>query len=656
MKVDKKVRALPWPEPYKGGRQSFAITLAWPVVEGERLLAAAFVRNRGKEGFARSECGPDFRLVCSKRQGRAAVLYRDRKGVSRHDLTQALRGFHTGPSYCYPEISQEDERALLRWLGVRESRNHGMPELAEWTAGAAEAERQAARDARGELRDGDAALCPEGLPAGLEGFIRQTVLPEDRVLLYKRGNVRGVCFQCGRPVRAAAGERFRQYSITRCPACGAEVTAVLEGSDTFQAEFVENVVTLQRGTDGETVFLRQWMLRRDPTARWADIPAQLKETARYAVRGNQAAKWQREAKAASIGRSWRYDLEDWTRVRNVSQVYDGRYYFYLPPDWREQVEGTSLRYVDLEGYVRAEGADRRGRNPIRFLLDWARYPAVEKLWKAGYTEAVRQHIRSPDKRCRNAVNWRRDSIREAIHFPARLLKTWPPEQWTMERFQRGREVWALVEQGRLKESEAAGLLRCDTDLERLKHAVGRASLHKILRYLGEGRDAQTWRDYLADCVTLGLDLDDRAVLFPKNLEAAHQGTIRQVEYKKDPARWAAFAKRLPGLKKLAWAADGLLIRPPADAGELILEGQALNHCVGRYVDDMAKGRTVILFIRRAQTPDTPFYTLEWKEGRVVQCRTRNNSPYDRDPAVRAFVARWVERVAKAKEKKGVSAA
>lgn len=654
MKGDKKIRALPWPEPYQGGRQDFSVTLSWPVVDGERLLAASFVRNRAKEKTWMSY-GPDFRLVCSKKQNRAAVLYRDKKGAARHDLNQALNGLHTGADWCYPEISEKDERALLRWLGVRESRNHGMPELAVWTEETLRAEEQAARDARGELRDEDVALCPEVLPPGLEDFIRRTVLPEDRVLLYKRGNVRGVCFQCRQKVQAQ-GQRFRQFELVRCPACGAEVTAMLEGSEHFRAESVENVATLQRGMDGETIFLRQWRLDRDPTAQWADIPGALKEVARYAARGNRAAKWQKEAKTNWGMIKSRYDLADWTRVKTVSQVYDGSYFFYLPQDWREQVAGTSLRYVDLEGYLHSPGRTKKDLNPIRFLLDWARYPAVEKLWKAGYTGAVHQHITEASLKYRNAVNWRKDSIRDAIHFPARLLKTWPPEQWNMERFQRGREVWTLVEQGRLRETEAAGLLRADTDLEHVKNAMGHASLHKILRYLSEGRDAQTWRDYLEDCVELGLDLDDHAVLFPKNLDAAHHRTISQIEYKKNAALGESFAKRLGPLKKLAWAADGLLIRPPADAGDLIFEGKVLHHCVGGYVSRMAKGETVILFLRRESEPDKPFYTLEWRDGMVIQCRTKNNKSYESDPEVRAFVERWVARVTKIDKKKSGKAA
>lgn len=74
------------------------------------------------------------------------------------------------------------------------------------------------------------------------------------------------------------------------------------------------------------------------------------------------------------------------------------------------------------------------------------------------------------------------------------------------------------------------------------------------------------------------------------------------------------------------------------------------------MSDMAKGRTVILFLRRETEPDKPFYTLEWKEGRVIQCRTRNNKSYAADPEVRAFVERWAERVTKLGRKKSGKAA
>lgn len=642
MKIDKRIRAMPWPEPYHGGNQNFSVTLAWPVVDGERLLTATFTRNLEK-ALSWVSYGPDFRLVCSKKQGQAAVLYRGKRTAMRHSLSRALQGFGccSAPWCSYPEISERDERALLRWLGVRESFNHGLPELAAWTKDAIETEKLAARDARGELRDEAVELCPEDLPQGLEAFIRESVLPGDKVLLYKRGNVQGTCFQCRQQVRARPGQRFRQFEFTECPGCGARVTPMMETSNYFRANYMQNIVSLQKGADGVTVFLRQWHLLRDPTAQWRDIPGQLREVARYAVRGNRAAKWQREVKERRLMGVRRHALDCWTRARNVSEVYDGSYRFYLPSDWREQTAGTCLQYVDLEGFLAAEG----NKNHVRFLLDWARYPAVEKLWKAGYTGAVREHTVRPKTEHQKAVNWKKDSIRDAIHFPARFLKTFPAAEWTMDRFLRGRRVWALVEEGRVREGEAALLLAADAGLEDIDRALGHASVRRVLRYI-QGRDVQTYRDYLRDCEALRLDLDDRAVLFPPNLEAAHRRTISQVEYKKNKDKWDAFARRLGGLQKLAWAADGLLIRPPEDAGELIAEGKALSHCVGGYVDGMAEGETVILLIRREAEPDKPYYTLEWRDGQVIQCRTRHNKSYELEPTVAAFVAQWAARAAK----------
>ena len=40
-------------------------------------------------------------------------------------------------------------------------------------------------------------------------------------------------------------------------------------------------MTIQRGTDGTTLFLRQWHLCRDYTAKWENIADHLEEVARY---------------------------------------------------------------------------------------------------------------------------------------------------------------------------------------------------------------------------------------------------------------------------------------------------------------------------------------------------------------------------------------
>ena len=102
---------------------------------------------------------------------------------------------------------------------------------------------------------------------------------------------------------------------------------------------------------------------------------------------------------------------------------------------------------------------------------------------------------------------------------------------------------------------------------------------------------------------------------------------------------------------MEWEKDGLLIRLPVDGDEITAEGAYLRHCVGGYVDRMANGKTTIFFVRRVEEPDKPFYTLEWLNGRVQQCRTTHNGSYIQNPEIKCFVDAWVEKISKKDSKK-----
>ena len=242
-----------------------------------------------------------------------------------------------------------------------------------------------------------------------------------------------------------------------------------------------------------------------------------------------------------------------------------------------------------------------------------------------------------------------------------------------------KELWDCVLEGKLRETELAEFAMAMVDLEHIRDALGHASVHKILKYVSgqvekewerndkekeearrKGRTyytrdletPQTYRDYLKDCVKLHLDMDDSAVLFPADLNAAHARTISMVKHKASEISRERFAKATESQKWMEWEREGLLIRLPVDGAELIAEGKYLHHCVGGYAERMANGKTTILLIRRVEDPDTPFYTLEWLEGRVQQCRTMRNQSYTEDETVKAFVDAWVEQVAtKGKRKK-----
>ena len=675
MRLDKKVKELPWPDyqALDNPRIHFRTFFRWPVVKKERLLCIDFQRNRSHKGYFTP--GNDFRLVLSKKQKTVRVLYKGETRARRILLQQLLHGFGTGAAYCYPEISKKDEAALKRWLGLRaDSANHYMPELEKWVMTAIDREVLAEKDARGELRDEDVHLCPEELPTGFTDFIRREVLPTDLVLLYKKGNVRGRCFACGAAVRANAYQRFRQSETTKCPHCYRVVTAYLETSDRFKVDYVDNIAALQLGKDGKTVFFRQWHLLRDTTAQWENIEGQLKEIARYAVRGDKVAKWQIEFKHNYFMNTWRECSSRWVRTQDISRTYDGSYQFYLPTDWRQQLAGTSLRYIELEEYYNSKWDYYAYRNIIRFAMDWARYPAVEKLWKAGYQNFVHLKVFGTGQDYRNTIRWRADTVASATGISLRWLKIREPKEWDVYKLRRTQQILGEVDKGNIKETEVPLIERSDVPLDTIRLALGHASVEKILRYLekeaatekeryvlerakveAEGKcyyrspsaspeTYGTYRDYLRDCEHLNLDLNDQAVLFPNDLEAAHARTIEQVKHQENKEKRKAFARSVKKLEKLCMERNGFLIRPAASAKELIEEGKYLHHCVGGYADRMASGVLAIMLIRRADDPDTPFYTLEWKDKKVVQCKTMRNDDYRNNPQVEAFVNAWVRWV------------
>jgi hypothetical protein len=192
----------------------------------------------------------------------------------------------------------------------------------------------------------------------------------------------------------------------------------------------------------------------------------------------------------------------------------------------------------------------------------------------------------------------------------------------------------------------------------LKHTT----LRKSFNYLTAQREKQskhfiskyqvltTWRDYIADCITLGMDLKEEQVLFPRNLYTAHQNTITQIKVKDDEALTKKIKARMKELGKYRFTCHDLTIRAARDTKELIAEGKSLHHCVGTYAARYAKGETDILVIRKVSEPDKPYYTVEIRKGEIVQARGKNNCLADQYVAV--FIKAFTDQKLNTKNSKG----
>lgn len=81
----------------------------------------------------------------------------------------------------------------------------------------------------------------------------------------------------------------------------------------------------------------------------------------------------------------------------------------------------------------------------------------------------------------------------------------------------------------------------------------------------------------------------------------------------------------PKAKVFEYTGDKYLIKCPVKLAELTFEGQKLHHCVGSYTKSVSQGNEYILFLRKNETPDTPWYTVDiTPEKRIRQIHTKYN--------------------------------
>ena len=136
--------------------------------------------------------------------------------------------------------------------------------------------------------------------------------------------------------------------------------------------------------------------------------------------------------------------------------------------------------------------------------------------------------------------------------------------------------------------------------------------------------AYEYRDYQNMLENLGIAFEGDFRILPKNFKQAHDDAVKAYNDMKDEQKRIEFANQLEKLLGLEQTIGNYTFVLPKELQELKAEGKALSHCVGSYADRVARGETVILFVRQKEKIDNPLYTLEIKNGKIVQLRGKRN--------------------------------
>ena len=148
----------------------------------------------------------------------------------------------------------------------------------------------------------------------------------------------------------------------------------------------------------------------------------------------------------------------------------------------------------------------------------------------------------------------------------------------------------------------------------------------------------------------------------ENLSYLHDEASYWVRFFQDSTKDVDFKKAAQRVKGLEWkdSKAGLEIVAPTSIHELQQEGAVLSHCVASYADAIIDGTENIMFLRRTDMPNNPYYTVEVLpkgEIRQVHCfgngdltnsgqreayRRSQYSVYDRDFDIVGFLTKWAK--------------
>lgn len=503
-------------------------------------------------------------------------------------------------------------------------------------------------------------------------FLDETInryIEAGNIIYYKRKGSYAdyYCCQCGekftrriKATEAYAGPSVdivpRRYQSKECPKCKRKGTLLNWGRAKITKQEFE--VLLYQAAEDETLVIRAYAVRavRSPGS---VLTKKIWEYGREFLRRDYERIYDN---ICNTGKWWKSKKLDIYRSGKLCEV-----------NYSEAVEKSDLRYIPATAYklISEVGAREERHILARYdtLTAYAHAPQIEQLYKIGLMQICRRLIfangqtRDINKKAKTAagilritteqLRYLRESEQELLALSVIKIMNYRKIPFT----QHNAEIVTRL------------YIAAPTE-DKLKHILKYQSPEKLLNYLNKNipehailADAITeYDDYLRAREANGDDLSNTVYLGPRELHK----TYIELREKMERAKSAKYVKQMNEkyakikvnsakvTTKYTWQQSGLLIRPARDAGEVVMEGRILHHCVGddhqRYLSNYNQNKAIILVIRHENEPDKPYITVEYENNKVQQWYGIRDTKPDKetiDSFLKAYVAHIAGKAGKA---------
>lgn len=377
-------------------------------------------------------------------------------------------------------------------------------------------------------------------------------------------------------------------------------------------------------------------------------------------------------------------------VGDVYKFYNTRIYDYEIGGWRDNWGCEPDReYTDINdfypGYnVEIQKSNLKYCNPREIteetvlhkldfgyaLIAYANNPGIEMYAKCGMKDLV-IHLLQKEGKTR-LLNRRAKTIYGQLRIKDKqALKRLIADKGNLNML----KVLQLEKKKKVRYTEE----QCRFLKDRYREYKGKETLEFLLRYMTlqqlmnrvkkylkndkkyhwESAVISEYRDYLEMRKELGYDMTNELYLYPKSLEEKHDLMVKERNAKKDEQHSMKMKQKYPKIaeqyeslcKRYGYEDENYVIRPAKDAAEIVEEGRNLHHCVGRerYLSGHDEGKSYILLLRKRETPEVPYYTIEIHDKEIIQWYGMRDKKPDKE-VIEPWLKNYVDQLGSKKKK------
>lgn len=478
------------------------------------------------------------------------------------------------------------------------------------------------------------------VPKDFDAWIQKWGFAGKEILFYKRKGSRteGYCTHCRKHVEIT--EKLKHNTKAICPNCRKGVTGKAWNKQKHTSDERE-IGLFQKLNDGTGYILRKFCVRREGSSEkgWENMEFTRHETVRVKLNNRMSRE-----DSFEYGEYKYTGINRWCHNARQSRWYGMRIFgeaVMYTRNLKRELRGTGLERLALKDYMRGD----RGEyvHPGNILKNAMEYPCIEYLEKAGLTALIKELL---ERGGAKGVNRNGETLKEFLGLDKqriRRLSDLNGSGYMVAALQEERRTGKRISDGNLERIECEHI-----EVTNLHGEKTGMSIEQEMNFLQRQQERNDWgftealryyRDYLQMAEERGMDLTDEIVCWNNRMYEFHNKYLEERNRKKEEMRDREVDRKFPQIAAdyeknkghFEYGNKELEILIPQKASEITREGRIQHHCVGasdRYMESMETRKSFILFLRKKERKDNPFYTLEVKwNGEIVQAY----GAYDRKP-------------------------